>query len=400
MAMYAINKQGLREKPSYDELIGYLEYGQEKITYPDRFFKQLRETPQLSNLLDGEGMTVKDLEEQQLNQMKEVQKEHAIQQAGGTAQQLRTMDQKTQTNKIKSNVGSSQTLNPKMTSTGMQAWRPNVASGGVQTEGAQYFDIAIDDKVADVNEQIETELDKNTANQEQQRVNIVNILEKHLGEEVTPSQLDFAHQIASSSGASSSTSMTPIRKQTTKQSKKNTGNPETDIEPRGKSGRPKKDTEARMEQLAEDIAEDVEIQDKGSTPEKRERKASNGNGAKPTKKAKAKQEESRKHKALMNTNVNEPSSSSASASASASAESPKAKKTVLKPKQLAPSVIGIQQVREELEQAKNAGKLNTEDKSAYMILYDEWKAAKGNKQVKKEKLNGLREIYKRAVYKK
>ena len=73
---------------------------------------------------------------------------------------------------------------------------------------------------------------------------------------------------------------------------------------------------------------------------------------------------------------------------------------MLKSKQLAPSVIGIQQVREELEQAKNAGKLNTEDKSAYMILYDEWKAAKGNKQVKKEKLNGLREIYKRAVYKK
>ena len=30
MAMYAINKQGLRERPSYDELIGYLEYGQEK----------------------------------------------------------------------------------------------------------------------------------------------------------------------------------------------------------------------------------------------------------------------------------------------------------------------------------------------------------------------------------
>ena len=175
--MYAINKQGLRERPSYDELIGYLEYGQEKITYPDRFFKQLRETPQLSNLLDGEGMTVKDLEEQQLNQMKETQKEHAIQQAEGTAQQLRTMDKKTQTNKIKSNVGSSQTLNPKMTSTGMQAWRPQRESGGTQTEGAQYFDIAIDDKVADVNEQIEMELDKNDANQEQKRANIVNILE-------------------------------------------------------------------------------------------------------------------------------------------------------------------------------------------------------------------------------
>ena len=64
----------------------------------------------------------------------------------------------------------------------MQAWRPQRESGGTQTEGAQYFDIAIDDKVADVNEQIEMELDKNDANQEQKRANIVNILEKHLGD--------------------------------------------------------------------------------------------------------------------------------------------------------------------------------------------------------------------------
>ena len=407
MAMYAINKKGLREKPSYDELVGYLEYGQEKISYPDRFFKQLRETPQLSNLLDGEGMTIKELEEQQVNQAKEIQKEHAIRQAGGTAQQLRTMEQKTQTDKIKSNVGSSQTLNPKFASTGSQAWRPNVASGGVQTEGAQYFDMTMDDKIADVNEQLETELDKNDANREQKRDNIVNILEKHLGEEVTPSQLDFAHQIASSSGASSSTSITPIRKQTTKQSKKNTGDPETDTEPKGKAGRPKKDTKARMEQLA-DIAEDVEIKDKETTPEKRERKASNGNGTKPTKKAKAKQEESREHKALMNTVVKEqkkqekqysPETTQPSSS-SASAESPKAKKTIEKTKQIAPSQIGIQKVREELQEAKQKGKLSDEDVSKYMILYDEWLGAKGNQKVKKEKLNALREIYKRAIYKK
>ena len=90
MAMYAINKQGLREKPSYDELIGYLEYGQEKITYPDRFFKQLRETPQLSNLLDGEGFSANDMNEQQMKQAKEIAKELAIIQAGGTAQVSRT----------------------------------------------------------------------------------------------------------------------------------------------------------------------------------------------------------------------------------------------------------------------------------------------------------------------
>ena len=68
-------------------------------------------------------------------------------------------------------------------------------------------------------------------------------------------------------------------------------------------------------------------------------------------------------------------------------------------KQLAPSVIGIQKVREELEQAKNNKKLSVADASEYMKLYDEWKAAEGNKAVQGEKLKGLREIY-RAVYKK
>ena len=86
---------------------------------------------------------------------------------------------------------------------------------------------------------------------------------------------------------------------------------------------------------------------------------------------------------------------------SSSAESPKGvKKTIEKPKQIAPSQIGIQKVREELEQAKIAGKLDTQDTPAYMILYDEWRDAKGNQKLKKEKLNALREIYKRTVYKK
>ena len=68
--------------------------------------------------------------------------------------------------------------------------------------------------------------------------------------------------------------------------------------------------------------------------------------------------------------------------------------------QLAPSVIGIQKVREELEQAKNRKKLSDADVSEYMKQYDEWKAAKGNTTVKNDKLKGLRAIYKRAVYKK
>ena len=86
MAMYAVNYDGLRKRDTYNELIDYLQFGQEKIIYPDRFAKQLRESPQISNLLDGEGFGKKELEEQQLSHMKELMKEFAVRQAGGTAQ--------------------------------------------------------------------------------------------------------------------------------------------------------------------------------------------------------------------------------------------------------------------------------------------------------------------------
>ena len=86
MAIYAVNYDGLRKRDTYNELIDYLQFKQEKIIYPDRFAKRLRESPQISNLLDGEGLGKGDLEEQEKNRIKEVLKEVAIIQTGGTAQ--------------------------------------------------------------------------------------------------------------------------------------------------------------------------------------------------------------------------------------------------------------------------------------------------------------------------
>ena len=392
-------KTGLRAKPNYNELIGYLLNDQDKLKLPNRIAKFIANDPKVLNLLslaDEDGMTIKDVEEQQIKQMKEQEKEHIIRQAGGSAQVRRAMDQKTQTDNIKSTAFATQTINPKTTSTGTQAFKPERKSGGYQTDGAQYFDMAMDDKVADVQEQIEMELDKNNSNQEQQSANILSILQSHLGE-VTQQQSDFVHQLiqpdsgtASSSGlggASSSTAIAPVRKTTTKQSQ----DPETAIEPKGKPGRPKKDTDARMEQLEQQ-----------STPEKRERNENNGNGNKqPKAKRKTKRERELEQLALEEERKYSPETTQqSSASASAEPTSPKVKKTIEKEKQIPPSQIGIQKVREELEQAKLAGKLNTQDTSAFMILYDEWKDAKGNQKVKKQKLNALREIYKRVVYKK
>ena len=68
--------------------------------------------------------------------------------------------------------------------------------------------------------------------------------------------------------------------------------------------------------------------------------------------------------------------------------------------QIPPSKIGIQKIREELENAKNKDKLSVQDTSAYMKLYDDWKGAKGDKAMKDNKLQDLRDIYKRVLYKK
>ena len=63
-------------------------------------------------------------------------------------------------------------------------------------------------------------------------------------------------------------------------------------------------------------------------------------------------------------------------------------------------MIGIQRLREEMEQAKNHKKLSVADTSEYMRLYDEWKKAKGNIEFKTKLRNDLRALYKRTVYKK
>ena len=76
--MYALNYEGLKKRDTYDEIIDYLQNKQDKIKYPDRTAKQLRNSPQLSNLLDGEGLDYEDMNKQQKNRIKEVEKENII----------------------------------------------------------------------------------------------------------------------------------------------------------------------------------------------------------------------------------------------------------------------------------------------------------------------------------
>jgi len=63
--MYSLNYDGLRRKETYDEVVDYIQNHQEKIKYPNRVAKQLRDSPMLSNLLDGNGDGLMEMNKQQ-----------------------------------------------------------------------------------------------------------------------------------------------------------------------------------------------------------------------------------------------------------------------------------------------------------------------------------------------
>ena len=68
MATVAMMESGLRRKQTYEEIIDYIENDPDKIQYPNRAAKYLRNTFQLSQL-DGMGQAL--LEQQEVNEMAE-----------------------------------------------------------------------------------------------------------------------------------------------------------------------------------------------------------------------------------------------------------------------------------------------------------------------------------------
>ena len=71
MTKVAMMTDGLKRKYTYEEVIDYIEHDKDKIKYPDRTAKQLRNTFELSQL-DGVGMQI--MEQQQFREMKEREK--------------------------------------------------------------------------------------------------------------------------------------------------------------------------------------------------------------------------------------------------------------------------------------------------------------------------------------
>ena len=69
---------GLKKRPDYDEIQDYLNNKQPKLKYPDRLATFIRRTNQMSNLLDGEGYSLFDLEMQQQKNMKTEQAKEIV----------------------------------------------------------------------------------------------------------------------------------------------------------------------------------------------------------------------------------------------------------------------------------------------------------------------------------
>ena len=79
--MFGLNYEGLEKKETYDEIVDYLMNKQENIKMHNRLAKQLRCSPQLSNLLDGDGAGLQDIEDQQKREAKEIEKIQRIRDA-------------------------------------------------------------------------------------------------------------------------------------------------------------------------------------------------------------------------------------------------------------------------------------------------------------------------------
>ena len=77
MTKVAMMSSGLRRKPTYEEVISYIEKDPDKIKYPNRAAKFLRSTFQLSQI-DGMGQAL--LEQQQVEEVKERLKDYQIRQ--------------------------------------------------------------------------------------------------------------------------------------------------------------------------------------------------------------------------------------------------------------------------------------------------------------------------------
>lgn len=111
MSIYSVNYDGLKKRKSYEELINYIQYDQEQIKYPDRAATQVINSHELSNLLDSEGLSIKNLKDQHRDKSIIEMRDHIIREIAatnnGTAQVLRAQESNNVIDPEHFNIGNS-----------------------------------------------------------------------------------------------------------------------------------------------------------------------------------------------------------------------------------------------------------------------------------------------------
>ena len=212
MAKFGVKYAGLHKRDSYEGLIDYLENKQEKIKFPNRDAKFVRDSPQYQQLLN-EGFV--EVEKQQINQIKEEQEEHAVIRTANdtneTAKEVKVVASQTDKpliihtkstgsqSQIETKSSYSQSAQASVKSTGSQS---QIETKSTSSQSPQIFDMTVNDNMTKVKQDIESVENTQQQNRKQQEQNISNILQNHLQHEATPdTTINFAHKLASMAGS-------------------------------------------------------------------------------------------------------------------------------------------------------------------------------------------------------
>ena len=435
MAKQGVKYAGLHKRDSYEGLIDYLENKQDKLKLPDREAKFVRDSPQYQSLLN-EGFL--EVEKQQINQIKAEQEEHAVIRTASdtneTAKEVRVVSSQTDKPLVKQqSTSAGQFRSVKYTTATQSQTTPTETKSTSSQSSPQIFDMALGDNLTKAKQEIESVENTTHQNKQQQIQNIVRMVDHNLRNVISPNAtIDFAHSIASK-GVSSLMKIGSVAFRGMEQLSASSSQ-----EPQYSSlllgdGRGKQDfyTMNPLQLNLGDKPQLIPISFNPNLKPKQKSKAMEIDDAVTKSKPKAKPKPKSmtvaeqdlfdeidkntdpkpktKAKAKPSTSTSSSSKQPYTAPTTPSPAKQPVKNKILKTKpatpvttgtQIPPSRIGIQKLREELENAKNKGKLSVSDTSTYMKHYDDWKSSKGDKAKKDEHLKGLRELYKQVLYKK
>ena len=435
MAKQGVKYAGLHKRDSYEGLIDYLENKQDKLKLPDREAKFVRDSPQYQSLLN-EGFL--EVEKQQINQIKAEQEEHAVIRTASdtneTAKEVRVVSSQTDKPLVKQqSTSAGQFRSVKYTTATQSQTTPTETKSTSSQSSPQIFDMALGENLTKAKQEIESVENTTRQNKQQQIQNIVRMVDHNLRNVISPNAtIDFAHSIASK-GVSSLMKIGSVAFRGLEQLSASSSQ-----EPQYSSlllgdGRGKQDfyTMNPLQLNLGDKPQLIPISFNPNLKPKQKSKAMEIDDAVTKSKPKAKpkpksmtvaeqdlfdeidkntdSKPKTKAKAKPSTSTSSSSKQPYTTPTTPSPAKQPVKKQILKTKpatpvttgtQIPPSKIGIQKLREELENAKNKGKLSVSDTSTYMKHYDDWKSSKGDKAKKDEHLKGLRDLYKQLLYKK